>query len=142
MTRDLLPPVMGGIVAFGVAAAVAEFPGSHPVVSGVSGVAVGLLAAAAFRALPRHLDMNGPVPGEDDGSGERPVWSSRETEQLAPHNAWRFDADERGFVTSDTAEIPAPAVPAVEEKTVIYDTRWLQLRRPKGKRRATRAGAR
>jgi hypothetical protein len=73
----------------------------------------------------------------DDGSGERDAWSSRDLQGLSPHNAWIVGPEERGFVASAAAEVPAP-VPVEAERTVVYDTGLfdLRLRRPKGKRRA------
>lgn len=135
----MLPTVMGAAVGFGVATAVWFWPGGTPVAAGGAGVALGLLAAGAFRLLPRHLDMTDGQMVDDDGSGERRVWSTRETEQLAPHNAWITAPDERGFLASDTAEVPAPVVAKPDlDKTVVYDVTGFdfRLRRPKGKRRA------
>lgn len=89
------------------------------------------------RAIPRRLALDNPlvVEGEDDGSGERPVWTSRETEELSPHAAWAHgDTILQPAVEAPVSQ-PEPAVQLPAVDGVVYDLDWLKLPRP-GRHRA------
>ncbi|GAA2608265.1 hypothetical protein GCM10010399_43890 [Dactylosporangium fulvum] len=138
MTRDLLPRVMGCGVGWGIGSAVALWPGSTPLAAVAAGVVTGMLTLIAFRVLPQHLSLEQARPGDDDGSGERPVWSSRDTEALSPFVAWaRGDSSLPG--ADDTREMPSP-VPA---RAVGHGTGLLRPRyRSRHRVGRTTAGAR
>lgn len=140
MIRDLLPAVMGSGVGVGIAAAVALFPGSDWTVGGVAGAVIGAVTAGAFHALPRHLKFDRPIPGQDDGSGERAVWSSHQTESLSAFAAWA----QGDSVLADSDATQEMRKPDLDDRTAVYSTGLLDLRirRPKGKRRASEAGVR
>jgi hypothetical protein len=111
--------VIGAGVGLGIAAALAVLPDGTPTVAGVAGVAVGVLAWAAFRVLPRTPRIAEPVADAtddenwvDDGSGQHKGWSGRDTRDLSAFHAWEAgglpDQDATGVMPSPTWETSAP----------------------------------
>lgn len=100
----VVPPIMGvGVgVGFGFAAALL---GSGDLAAGSVGVATGLTLTWCFRKL--LADTRPALPDGDDGSGDRPVWTRRETERLSAHHAWLTGQSALPGL-GDTREMPRP----------------------------------
>jgi hypothetical protein len=100
--RAHLSYVLAVPIGFGFAALVHHATGALPWATGSvlldagTALVVGSSAAVILRALldptwePRWLlDAEPDEPVEEDGSGERPAWSTRELHrELSPHTAW------------------------------------------------------
>lgn len=121
-----------GVIVFG---ALAAFPFAPLEVATTAGVLIGLASIALIRSLldPTFL-LGEEYARDDDGSGERPVWSSIDVDQLSPFRAW---ANGDSFLPGpdDTQEMPKPGS---DDRTRVYNSGLFDLRasRPEGKHRA------